>query len=242
MRYRICILEEFGKGTERTLLIKWYGHACFRCKGDGVSVVTDPYDPTVSGLKPVDDPADLVVVSSTTDAYHSNAAMIPGDPLRLNALDVAGSGTVEVGGVAFEAFRTMESIEHKEDPDENAMYRFELGEVSVLHMGDTGNPLTEEQLHRLQGKVDVLLALVGGPPTIDLEDLGRAIEEIDPRVVVPMHYRIPGLRVDGEILPVDAFLSRYPHETVVRVGDSEIEFTPDTLPPSLRICVLEPSR
>jgi L-ascorbate metabolism protein UlaG (beta-lactamase superfamily) len=136
----------------------------------------------------------------------------------------------------------MESVEHKEDPDENAMYRFELGGVSVLHMGDTGNPLTGEQLHSLRGRVDVLLALVGGPPTIELEDLGSAIEEIGPRVVVPMHYRIPGLRVDGEILPVDAFLSRYPRETVARVRGSEVEFTPDTLPPDLRICVLEPSR
>jgi L-ascorbate metabolism protein UlaG (beta-lactamase superfamily) len=223
------------------LLIKWYGHACFRCEGDGVSLVTDPYDPAVSGLEPVNDPADLVVVSSTTDAFHSNAAMIPGDPLRLNALDVAGSGTVEVGGVAFEALRTMESVEHKVDPDENAMYRFELGGVSVLHMGDTGNPLSGEQLGRLRGRVDVLLALVGGPPTIELEDLDRAIEEIGPRVVVPMHYRIPGLRISGEILPVDAFLSRYPREAVVTPGGSEVEFTPDTLPPSLRICVLEPS-
>jgi L-ascorbate metabolism protein UlaG (beta-lactamase superfamily) len=236
------ILEESGNGMERKLLIKWYGHACFRCEGDSVSVVTDPYDPAVSGLKPVDDPADLVVVSSTTDAYHSNAAMIPGDPLRLNALDVAGSGTVEVGGVVFEALRTMESIEHKEDPDENAMYRFELEGVSVLHMGDAGNPLTAEQLDRLRGRVEVLLALVGGPPTIELDDLGRAIEEIGPRVVVPMHYRIPGLRVDGEILPLDAFLSRYPREMVVNPGGSEVEINSDTLPPSLRICVLEPSR
>ena len=224
------------------MLIRWYGHACFRCEGEGVSVVTDPYDPEVSGLRPVTDPADLVVVSSTTDAYHSNAAMIPGDPLCLNALDVAGSGTTEVGGVAFEAWRTMESIEHKEDPDDNAMYRFELGGVSVLHMGDTGNPLTGEQLRELRGRVDVLLALVGGPPTIELEDLDRAIEEIDPRVVVPMHYRIPGLRISGDILPVDAFLSRYPREVAIHQGSSEVELTPDSLPPGLRICVLEPSR
>jgi L-ascorbate metabolism protein UlaG (beta-lactamase superfamily) len=136
----------------------------------------------------------------------------------------------------------MESVEHKEDPDENAMYRFELGGVSVLHMGDTGNPLSEEQLGKLRGRVDVLLALAGGPPTIELEDLDRAIEEIGPRVVIPMHYRIPGLRISGEILPVDAFLSRYPRDVVVTPGGSEVEFTPDTLPPSLRICVLEPSR
>src|SRR5215217_2375293 len=130
--------------------------------------------------------------------------------------------------------------EHKEDPDDNAMYRFELGGISVLHMGDTGNPLTGEQLRELRGRVDVLLALVGGPPTIELEDLDRAIEEIGPRVVVPMHYRIPGLRISGVILPVDAFLSRYPREVAVHQGSSEVELTPDSLPPGLRICVLEP--
>lgn len=212
------------------MLIIWYGHACFRCEGDGVSIVTDPYDPAVAGLKPVQDPADVVVVSSTTDGYHSNVAMIPGDPLRLNALEVAGSGTVEAGGITFEAFRTMESVEHKEDPDDNAMYRFELGGVSVLHMGDTGNPLTEEELRPLRGRVDVLLALVGGPPTIELDDLYEAIGEIGPRVVIPMHYRIPGLTVSGEILPVETFLSQYPGEAIVGVGDSVVEFTPEDLP------------
>ncbi len=124
--------------------------------------MTDPYTPETSGLEPVDESADLVVISSATDEYHSNAAMIPGDPLCLNALEAADRGVVEVGGVAFETFRTMESVEHKEVPDENAMYRFELGGVSVLHLGDLGNPFTDEQLARLRGKVDVLLALTGG--------------------------------------------------------------------------------
>jgi L-ascorbate metabolism protein UlaG (beta-lactamase superfamily) len=221
--------------------IKWYGHACFRLEADGVSVVTDPYKPEVSGLEPVREPADLVVMSSATDEYHSEASMIPGSPLRLNALEATGEEAVEVCGVRFETFRARESVEHKEDPDENAMYRFELGGVSVLHLGDLGNPLTEEQLARLRGRVDVLLALTGGAPTIELDDLERAIEDIGPRVVVPMHYKIPKLRVDGDILPVRAFTSRYPEEEVVYVGASEVEFTPDTLPGRLRVYVLDPA-
>lgn len=52
-------------------------------------------------------------------------------------------------------------MKHKEDPVENAMYRFELGGVSILHLGDLGNPLTGEQLARLRGRVDILLALTG---------------------------------------------------------------------------------
>jgi len=219
--------------------IKWYGHACFRLEGDGTSVVTDPYEPAVAGLGPVEEPADIVVVSSETDAYHSNARMVPGDPLHLNAL--AATDAVEMAGIRFEAFRTMESIEHKDDPDENAMYRFQLGGVSVLHLGDLGNPMTGEHIDRLRGRVDVLLALTGGPPTIELDDLDRAIGEIGPRVIIPMHYLIPGLRLDGDILPVEAFTSRFPEEVVVEVGASEMELTPDTLPGQTRVYVLEPA-
>ena len=219
--------------------IKWYGHACFRIEGGGISIVTDPYTPEVAGLDPVDEPADVVIMSSATDRFHSCSSMVPGDPRVLNALEIARTGPAEAGGVMFEALPTMESLAHKESPDENAIYSFELEGVRVLHLGDLGNPLTEEQLGLLRGNVDVLLALTGGPPTIELEDLERAIEEIEPSVVIPMHYRIPKLRLD--ILPLEAFTSRYPEDAITRVGATEVEFSPDTLPRTLQVYVLEPA-
>jgi L-ascorbate metabolism protein UlaG (beta-lactamase superfamily) len=200
--------------------------------------VTDPYTPEVAGLDPMDEPADVVVMSSATDRFHSDASMVPGDPKVLNALEISGGGPVEVNNVVFEALPTMESLTHKENPDENAIYRFELEGMSILHLGDLGNPLTDEQLALLRGRVDVLLALTGGPPTIELEDLQRAIEEIQPRVVIPMHYQIPKLKLN--VLPLEAFTSRYPEDAVTRVGATGIEFSSDTLPPTLRIYVLEP--
>jgi L-ascorbate metabolism protein UlaG (beta-lactamase superfamily) len=219
--------------------IKWYGHACFRIEGDDIVIVTDPYTPEVAGLDPVDEPANVVVMSSATDRFHSDASMVPGDPKIVNALEISGRGPIELNNVAFEALPTMESLTHKESPDENAIYRFELDGISILHLGDLGNPLTEEQLDLLRGRVDVLLALTGGPPTIELEDLERAIEEIRPRVVIPMHYQIPKLKLD--ILPLEAFASRYPDDVVTRVGATEVEFSSDMLPRSLRVYVLEPA-
>jgi L-ascorbate metabolism protein UlaG (beta-lactamase superfamily) len=219
--------------------IKWYGHACFSIEGDDTVIVTDPYTPEVAGLDPVDEPANVVVMSSATDRFHSDASMVPGDPKIVNALKISGRGPVEVNNVAFEALPTMESLAHKESPDENAIYRFELEGISILHLGDLGNPLTDEQLALLRGRVDVLLALTGGPPTIELEDLDRAIEEIRPRVVIPMHYQIPKLKLN--ILPLEAFTSRYPEDVVTRVGATEVEFSSDTLPPTLRVYVLEPT-
>jgi L-ascorbate metabolism protein UlaG (beta-lactamase superfamily) len=231
-------VREHGK-EDQLMKIKWYGHACFRMEGQEVAVVTDPYTPEVAGLDPVDEPADVVIMSSSTDEFHSNASMVPGDPKVLNALEIARGGPVETNGVLFEAWPTMESLRHKEDPDENAIYRFELEGVSVLHLGDLGNPLADEQLARLRGRVDVLLALTGGPPTIELDDLDRAIEEIKPRVVIPMHYKIPKLRLD--ILPLEAFTRRYPEDVVERAGSAEVRLDPGTLPRTLQIRVLEPA-
>ena len=219
--------------------IKWYGHACFRIEGDSIAIVSDPYTPEVAGLNPVDEPADVVVMSSATDRFHSDASMVPGDPKILNALEIADTGPVEVNDVVFEALPTMESLTHKESPDENAVYRFELDGISVLHLGDLGNPLTAEQLTLLRGRVDILLALTGGPPTIELKDLEWTIEEIGPRVVIPMHYQIPKLKLN--ILPLEAFTARYPDDVVTRVGATEVEFSFDTLPRTLRIYVLEPA-
>src|ERR687897_1293152 len=219
--------------------IKWYGHACFRIEGDDIVIVTDPYTPEVAGLDPMDEPADVVVMSSATDRFHSDASMVPGDPKILNALEIAGRGRVEVNNVVFEALPTMESLRHKESPDENAIYRFELEGISILHLGDLGNPLTDEQLALLRDRVDILLALPGGPPTIELEDLDQAIEEIRPRVVIPMHYQIPTLKLN--ILPLEAFTSRYPEDVVTRVRATEVEFSLETLPRILRVYVLEPA-
>ena len=68
--------------------------------------------------------------------------------------------------------------------------------------------------------------------------MNRAIEEIRPRVVIPMHYRIPKLKLN--ILPLEALTSRYPEDVVTRVGATEVECSSDTLPPTLRVYVLEP--
>jgi hypothetical protein len=114
-----------------------------------------------------------------------------------------------------------------------------LTSILVLYLGDLGNPLTEEQLARLRGRVDVLLALARRPSTVELEDLDRAIEEIKPDIVIPMHYQIP--KIGLNILPLEAFTSRYPEDAVTRVGDTEIQLHPGALPRAFQTCVLEPS-
>lgn len=217
--------------------IKWYGHACFLIGGDGVRIITDPYTPEVAGLKPVDEPVDIVIMSSATDRFHSDAQDVPGNPQVINALEVAcNGGTVEACGIRFNAIESQESLIHKKDPDDNAMYTFTVGGVRIGHFGDMGNPLTREQRDFFKN-VDVLLVLTGGPPTIELDDLDAVINEVQPKMVIPMHYKIPNLRLN--ILGLEAFTQRYPAEMVVMHPGSTIDVSPESLPEKTMIVVLE---
>lgn len=226
--------------------IKFYAHASFRLEGDGVSIVTDPYTagPQVSNFDPINEEADLVFMSSATDRFHSDPSHILGNPTVINAVEVAQDETqsATVKGITIEAIPSQESLtwDFGRDPEDNAMYLFSLEGIRFLHIGDIGNPLSDEQLSRLKGQVDVMFALAGANATIALDDLDTAIQAIQPRVIIPMHYFHPKGRL--KILPVTEFLSRYPAEMITYVHGSELELTKATLPATQYIYVLEQAR
>ncbi len=228
--------------------IKFYAHASFRLEADGVTLITDPYTPGPgnSGFDPIDEPADVVLMSSATDDFHSDPSHVRGQPIVVNTLELPPEGTV-VKGVPVRSFPAYESktfdyrSEFGRDPDANALYHFTLGGLRVLHMGDIGNPVAPDQLEALKGQVDVLLALTGEHATIALDDLDDAIAKIGPRVVIPMHY----FSAKGvlKIEPIERFLDRLPPASVTRVGGSELELTPETLPKDApHVYVFEQSR
>jgi L-ascorbate metabolism protein UlaG (beta-lactamase superfamily) len=223
--------------------IRFYAHASFRLEADGLAVITDPYTPGPqnSGFDPIDEPADIVIMSSATDDFHSDPSHVRGDPTVVNALELPPEGA-DVRGLHIRSFPAMESMtfDFGRDPDANALYLFTLGGLRVLHMGDIGNPVPRERFDALRGNVDLLFALAGAHATIALDDLDSAIDAIGPRVVIPMHYYSPRGVLDIE--PVDTFLERHRVDSITRVGGPELELTLESLPTAPHIYVLEQSR
>jgi L-ascorbate metabolism protein UlaG (beta-lactamase superfamily) len=224
--------------------IRFYAHASFRLEVDGLAVITDPYTPGPqnSGFDPIDELADMVIMSSATDDFHSDPSHVRGDPTVVNALELPPEGA-EVRGLHIRPFPAMESMtfDFGRDPDANALYLFTLGGLRVLHMGDIGNPVETAHLDALRRKVDVLFALAGAQATIALDDLDAAIDAIGPRVVIPMHYYSPRGVLDIE--PVDTFLERHPADSIMRLRGPEFELTPESLPKEApQIYVLEQAR
>ena len=226
--------------------IKWYAHACLRLEGDDVSIITDPYTPHKSGFAAISESADIVVRSSDDDSAHANAAMIPGSPevvtathiLELEAEDSSlstkgpgcqGSSSYRSrAGIPFSAIPAMESLRVKLQPRANAMYRFVVEGIRIVHFGDVGNRLQEWQLQQM-GAVDVAIVPTGGPPTIELDDLHVALDALRPAVTIPMHHDLPGCKFP-KMADVRAFTRRYPASRVFWADTSEVELHRATAP------------
>ena len=220
----------------------FYAHASFRLETPEVSIVTDPYTPGVSGFDPIGEQADLVIMSSATDRFHSDPSHVHGQPTVINALLEVPPDGMTVHGIPIRAFPTSESLtfDFGRDPDANAMYLFTIGGVRVLHMGDVGNAVAPAVLEALAGRVDLMLALTGAHATIAFEDLDRAIAASAPRFVVPMHYWHP--RGVLKIEPVERFLQRHTEAKITRIGGTSMTIEPGDLPEPFEIIVLDQAR
>lgn len=220
--------------------IKWYGQACFIITAeDGTRIVTDPYTPETAGYVPIQEAADLVIISSDNDSFHCRADLIPGTPSVVNALALAQNGGKRTEkGIEIRAIEAMEALNHKyHDPDQNGMYRFVVDGVSIGHMGDMGNALTPQQIEFFKG-VDVLLALAGGHPTLELDDLKHVIDETKPRLIIPMHFRTLTY-IPRNMFWIETFLDYFDETDVDFAFDCEAVVSCETLPEKTRVLVMD---
>ena len=176
--------------------ITWLGHSCFRIRGNRATVITDPYAPSL-GYSLGNPTADIVCVSHQHPG-HSYIQGVAGKPKL-----VTGPGEYEISGVLIIGIATFHDAERGTKRGKNTVYLMQIDEVSVCHLGDLGHVLTAEQVEEL-GKVDVLLVPVGGVSTIGAPVAAEVVRQLEPKVVIPMHYKTQALTLELE--PVDKFL------------------------------------
>ncbi len=169
--------------------LTWLGHSCFRIKGREATVITDPC-PKETGYSIGRQTASIVTVSHDHPA-HSYIAAVAGSP-RI----ISGPGEYEVGGVLITGTRTYHDTQAGAERGRNTAFVIEIDGVRVCHLGDIGHVPDQNQIEELSGP-DILLVPVGGHTTIDGAAAARTVSLLEPRLVVPMHYRTPALRQDG---------------------------------------------
>ncbi len=175
--------------------VTWLGHGCFRLRGRGAAVVTDPYPPSI-GLKLQRLDADLVTVSHEHENHNYTQVM-------RDAYEIRGPGEYEVAGVSVIGVPTFHDAEKGAKHGRNTVYLIEIDDVRVCHLGDLGHRLDDAEAEAISSP-DVLLVPVGGNTAINAAQAAEVVRQLEPRFVVPMHYAIPGLKLQLDTL--DRFL------------------------------------
>lgn len=176
--------------------VTWLGHGCFRLRGRGAAVVTDPYPPTI-GLKLARMDAEVVTVSHDHD-NHSYTQVV-----RDGAYEIHGPGEYEVAGVSVIGVPTYHDSEKGKKEGRNTVYLIEIDDVRICHLGDLGHKLDDAEAEAVASP-DVLLVPVGGHATMNAAQAAEVVRQLEPRYVVPMHFAIPGLKM--QLDPIDRFL------------------------------------
>jgi len=188
--------------------IVWKGQACFyittsqgkpaRAGGqDQVRILIDPFEDSL-GLKLPSQEADIVLVTHG-HFDHNNVKVVKGDPFVIDS-----PGEYEVKSVFVQGITTFHDDVQGKERGLNTVYTIAVEGITLCHMGDFGQKeLTPEQIEKI-GQVHVLLIPVGGTYTINGKEAGKIISQIEPNIIVPMHYALPKLKV--KLAPVEEFL------------------------------------
>lgn len=212
--------------------ITYFGHSSFRLRGKTATVVTDPYSADI-GLKfPRHIEADIVTVSHD-HRDHNAVEQIEGNPFVIR-----GPGEYEIKGIGVVGFSVFHDEQKGALRGKNTIYRIEVDGVSIVHLGDLGHMLTSEEVEALDG-VNVLMVPVGGLHTIDAAKASHLINEIEPSIVIPMHYGRPELnqKIFSTLAPLSVFLKEIGKESIAPIP--KLAISKDKLPAEMQVVVFE---
>ncbi len=206
--------------------IQWLGHASFliTLRSDE-KIITDPFDAKVGyplpGLH-----AGIVTVSHQ-HFDHNAVENVPGRPDIVREEGPHSFGEIKITGIP-----SFHDTVKGSQRGENIIFIIEADWLKVCHLGDLGHVLDPGQVGQI-GDVDVLLIPVGGYFTIDAGKAVNVVEQLKPKIVVPMHYKTS--YVDLPISNVDNFLSYYPEHRTER----ELVVSAEEMPPAMQVVRLE---
>ena len=173
--------------------IIWYGQSCFQIisnqgKNNIVNIVIDPFDKNI-GLNVPRLKAEIALISHQHND-HNNIKAVLGDPFVIDS-----PGEYEIKDVFIQGLSAFHDNVKGKERGEVIIYTIELNGISICHLSDLcQNELTVQQLDKI-GAVDILMIPVGGVYTISAKEATKIISQIEPKIIIPMHYQIPKLKL-----------------------------------------------
>ncbi len=220
--------------------ISYLGHSSFKIKTKNATIVTDPFDPEMVGLKFPKTEADIVTISHL-HGDHNFLDLVVGRSTEQGTSKpfiVDGPGEYEVKGINILGISTFHDNSQGTERGKNTIYEFRAEGLTLIHCGDLGHKLTEGQKESLS-EPDILFIPTGGNYTIDPTVAGEVIIQLEPKIIIPMHYQVSGLnpKLASQLVPVSEFLK------VMGKGDillqDKLTVSQDKLPEETQIVVLK---
>ena len=206
--------------------ISWLGHSCFLLRGKNVTLVTDPFSPQLGySLGKINAP---IVTISHNHPGHNFDMGVAGNPYV-----VRGPGEYEVSDILITGVASYHDNKRGQELGRNTIYVIHMDDLVICHLGDLGHTLQEEQLEEVADS-DILLVPIGGGNTINAAQAAEVISQVEPRIIIPMHYR----PTDGETPnPLDKFCREMGVETINT--QPKLSITRNNLPAETQVIVLE---
>lgn len=169
--------------------ITFFGHAMFLVESsEGTKIAMDPYDQQIKDSLP-DVSADLLLISH--DHFdHSNIDLFKNRP---EVVDSPEKNNIK--GIQIEGIKTYHDRSHGAERGENIIFKFLVDGIQFVHLGDLGHMLSKEQLGKLKN-VGVAMLPIGGVYTINFKEAIQLIDNIAPRVAIPMHFKQEDTKTD----------------------------------------------
>ena len=233
----VLLTVSIVSAQQRPISIRYFGQSFFVVtSADGLRIVIDPFSNIGYAMPTVE--ADVVLVTHE-HGDHNNVGLIRGNPRVFRGLAPGAADWNRVyeriGGTLVYAVPSEQGTIRGLD----ALFVIESGGLRIAHFGDIGQPTLSEGQLRALGPIDILMLPVGaGPFTVSVSDANRLVDQIRPKVVIPMHYKTPA-RLPPNWPGIDerAFVEGKPN--VRRLGSHTLGFTREQLPATTQVIVMD---
>lgn len=200
--------------------IKWHGQSCFQitaqpCKGEKVNIVIDPFSKGL-GLRAPSLTAEILLITHSRPDHNNIKAIHPVksreagaakpqfNRVKSNPFLINGPGEYDIKKVFARGIPALHNGNQDKNKEEITIYTIEAEEINLCHLGGfSQDELSPSQLEKL-GQIDILMIPVGGGDVINGSSANKIINQLEPKIVIPMHYQIPKLNLKLE--KIDGFL------------------------------------
>jgi L-ascorbate metabolism protein UlaG (beta-lactamase superfamily) len=215
--------------AEADAVIEFFGHNFFQITSSkGTKIITDPVAP---GMYPTPSVAPHAVTVGREHPNHNYVELAKGNPVILRGLANYGAEWNKISTTVRDVLIYTVPVYQQQFGNalKGAAFVFDLGTICIAHLGDLAHKLTAEQIKAF-GKVDVAMIPIGGTFTMPPDTAREVLEQLKPKIAIPMHYR-----ESTQLL--DMFVRGFPHKYL---RSHTLAVSKIALPPPTQIIVFTP--